>query len=349
MITSEGLQQAAAHAQNRPSVVSIGVFDGVHLGHRAILQANVQQAKKSGLVPTVVTFSGHPKKVLLGHAPRTLTTLQHRLALFRRAGIEHTLVLQFDQELRETSAQEFLQRILKDTLNAREFVLGFDSKFGKDQRGSSAFLEKMGESVQVVERVSVRDRAISSTAIREAVELGDIPAVCAMLGRRVSMMGQVVHGDAVGRTLGFPTANLNLDHELHPPVGVYAGFARILSQEAGSNPDDQAGNHKRSDNLAYPAMANIGFRPSLTQKSDPPGDERVEVHLIGFDGDLYGSALEFEFVARLRNEQHFENLQALRGQIETDQISASRSLQGLSPDFGAANFARSVAESGPDC
>ncbi|HPF15753.1 MAG TPA: FAD synthetase family protein, partial [Planctomycetota bacterium] len=165
MIVSNGLEAARARP-DRPSIVSIGVFDGVHLGHRAILLANVAKAQASGSQATVVTFDGHPKQVLLGRAPRTLTTLQHRLALFRDLGIEHTLVLRFDEALRQTTADQFLRQILHQTLHAQGFVLGFDSKFGKDQVGSAEFLRAAGEDVDVVERVSIRDRAISSTAIR---------------------------------------------------------------------------------------------------------------------------------------------------------------------------------------
>lgn len=327
MIVSNGLE-AARQARSRPplagrdAIVSIGVFDGVHLGHRAILQANVQNARASGAVATVVTFAGHPKRVLLGRAPRTLTNLQHRLSLFQTLGIEHTLVLQFDEALRAMSAEKFLQDILRDGLKAQHCVLGFDSKFGKDRRGHAEFLQAQGESVEVVDRVSVRGRAISSTAIREAVELGDLAGAANMLGRRVSMMGVVEHGDALGRTLGFPTANLNLNHELHPPGGVYAGFARMVPTDGQHVPGQ-----------AHPAMVNIGLRPSLTH-AEPPR-ERVEVHLIGFEGDLYGQELEFEFVAALREEQAFADLDRLRAQLQEDQAAALRCLGQARPDFGS--------------
>jgi len=295
------------------------------------LLANVAKAQASGSQATVVTFDGHPKQVLLGRAPRTLTTLQHRLALFRDLGIEHTLVLRFDEALRQTTADQFLRQILHQTLHAQGFVLGFDSKFGKDQVGSAEFLRAAGEDVDVVERVSIRDRAISSTAIREAVELGDIVAASAMLGRRVSVMGTVMRGDALGRTLGFPTANLNLNHELHPPSGVYAGFARRLVDQV----EQPAGN-------AWPAMTNIGYRPSLAHSTAPA--ERVEVHLLGFSGDLYGAELEFEFVRRLREERAFPDLDALRAQIERDRADSHAALEGSTPDFGGAR-----SESGPAC
>ena len=166
------------------SVVSVGVFDGVHLGHRAILQANLAWADELGARPTVVTFRDHPKQTLLGRAPRTLTSLEHRLELFGRAGIEHTLVLPFDEELRRTSAEDFLRRILVEGLGGRAFALGFDSKFGCDRQGTPALLKELGYQVRVIEKVMVDERAVSSTAIREAVELGDLQSARAMLGRR---------------------------------------------------------------------------------------------------------------------------------------------------------------------
>jgi riboflavin kinase/FMN adenylyltransferase len=292
------------------SVVSIGVFDGMHLGHRAILRANLARARELGARATVVTFREHPKKVLLGRAPRTLTSLQHRLELFRRAGIEHAVALTFDEDLRATPAGDFVRDLLVGGLGARSFVLGFDSKFGKDRRGTPEFVRSLGYEVEVVPRVVVGARAVSSTAIREAVELGDLDGAARMLGRPPALYGDVVHGARVGSGIGFPTANLDLHHELHPPPGVYACRARLLD-EGGPDRSAAGGNERR-----WPAVANIGWRPTLGgQRPDLP---EVEVHLIGFAGDLYGRALEVEFLARLRDEQRFAGLAELRAQIARD-------------------------------
>lgn len=289
------------------SVVSVGVFDGVHLGHRAILEANLEWARELGARPTVVTFRDHPKQTLLGRAPRTLTSLDHRLELFARAGIEHTLVLPFDEELRRTTAEDFLQRILVEGLGGRAFALGFDSKFGCDRRGTPTLLKQLGFEVRVVEKVSVGDRAVSSTAIREAVELGDLPSARAMLGRRPGVLGTVVHGAQRGRTLGFPTANLDLHHEMHPPAGVWAGWARVLDGKFRG---------------VWRAVANLGVRPTIDQDSAEPV---LEVHLLEFEGDLYGSRVEFLFAAALRGEQKFAGLEELSQQIRLD-IEAARVL-----------------------
>ncbi|MEY2784397.1 MAG: hypothetical protein RL277_601 [Planctomycetota bacterium] len=292
------------------SVVSVGVFDGVHLGHRAILAGNRARAHELGARSCVVTFHEHPKRLLLGRAPRTLTSLEHRLELFRREGIEQCLVLEFDEQLRSMSAGVFAERILKDRLGARAFVLGFDSKFGRNREGTPEYLQSLGYPVEVVPQVLARGRAVSSTAIREAVELGDLAAAAAMLGRPYSLWGEVVHGDALGRELGFPTANLDPHHELLPPTGVYSAWVQLEASR-------------------QPAVVNIGYRPTV--RSEQPPAPRIEAHLLDFSGDLYGRTLELEFVQRLREEQRFGSLAELRAQIGRDVAAARASLQLPAP------------------
>lgn len=294
----------------RGAVVSIGMFDGVHRGHQAILAANVVRARELGAVPTVVTFRRHPKALLLGRAPKTLTTLEHRLELFERAGIGHAVVLPFDEGLRSLSALEFVQAIAVEGLAVRSFVLGFDSKFGRDRGGTPDSLQAAGFDVRVAEKVLVHDRPISSSAIREAVELGDLAAAAAMLGRPVSVFGRVVHGQSLGKGLGFPTANLNLHQGLHPPPGVYA--CRVHHLPANGPRRSLAG------------VTNIGFRPTVA--AAPPRRPQVEVHLLDFEGDLYGERLELEFVAHLRGERRFASVDELRLQIRRDVAQARQLL-----------------------
>ena len=293
----------------RGAVVSLGVFDGVHLGHQAILAANLERAARLDAEPTVVTFSDHPKTVLLGHAPRTLTTLDHRLELFERAGIARAVVLPFDEELRRVPAREFIDEFLIGGLGARAFVLGFDSKFGAGRQGTPELLRQLGHDTLVVPKVVVSDRAVSSTAIREAVELGDLEGARRMLGRRASVLGEVVSGAHLGRKLGFPTANLDLHHELHPPVGVYACLAHCLRGVESSEVES-----------SWRAVCNIGFRPTVYGTT--PEKPLVEVHVLDFQGDLYGRRLEVEFVAELRGEQRFESVEALQAQIGRDVATA---------------------------
>jgi riboflavin kinase/FMN adenylyltransferase len=298
------------------SVVSIGVFDGVHLGHQEILRRNVARAREEGLEPTVLTFRRPPKRVLLGRAPQAITSLEHRFELFRRLGIEHVVALRFTDELRQVAPEEFVRRYLLEGLDARRFVLGFDSKFGRDRAGTPELLHELGHPVEVVPQVVVAKRPVSSTAIREAVALGDLEGAAAMLGRPVTILGKVVHGDAIGRTLGFPTANLDLMHGLHPPPGVWACRARVLA--------DKEPEVELSDRPARPAVTNIGRRPTVAGDG---GEPRVEVHLLDWRGDLYGSRLEVEFVARLREERRFESVEALREQIDRD-VAAARGRLG---------------------
>jgi riboflavin kinase/FMN adenylyltransferase len=289
----------------RGSVVSIGVFDGVHLGHQKILERNLARSRELGARSTVVTFREHPKRVLLGRAPRTLTSLEHRLELFRRAGVEHTVALTFDEELRSIAAGDFVRDFLIQSLDARAFVLGFDSKFGRERAGTPELLARMGLDVEVVGQVQVGGRAVSSTAIREAVELGDLDGAARMLGRPVAVYGEVVAGDHLGRELGFPTANLDLHHELRPPNGVWACRARTVRYA----PEPIVGS-------ALDGVLNIGFRPTIGGVK--PEAPRVEVHLLDFAGDLYGQFIELEFVAFLREEQRFPSLEGLKAQIAKD-------------------------------
>lgn len=294
----------------RGATVSIGVFDGVHLGHRAILERNVARARFHGERAAVVTFAGHPKELLLGRSPRTLTSLEHRLELFARAGIELAWVLHFDERLRDLDARAFIEHLVRGPLAARRFVLGWDSKFGRDRSGTPALIAQLGLSVEVVEQVQVGAHAVSSTKIRECIELGDLATAARLLGRPVSCLGTVVRGDQLGRLLGFPTANLDLGTELLPPHGVYAARAR------------RAGESK-----LWPAVVNIGVRPTVAAAA--PSAPRVEVHLLEGGGDLYGATLEVEFVQRLRPEQRFDGLPALQAQIARDAAAARELLATL--------------------
>ncbi len=301
-----------------PAVVSIGVFDGVHLGHCAILAANLRRSTELGAVPTVVTFSGHPKELLLGRGPRTLTSLEHRLELFAEAGIEHTLVLEFNDELRSKCAEDFVRQDLEGALGARAFVLGFDSKFGRNREGTPERLTAMGLDVEVVAAVLLKGRAVSSTAIREAVSLGDLESAALMLGRPVVVHGRVVHGNGLGAGIGFPTANLDQDHELAPPRGVYATRVTLLDRR------NEAG-----DPAMFDGVTNIGYRPTIT--GEPLADAALvmEVHVFDFDADIYGERAALEFVAFLRGEKRFDSVDELKLAIAGDIKRAKQLLSRL--------------------
>jgi len=295
-------------------VATVGVFDGVHLGHFHVLREVIAQAQARKVRSVMVTFADHPKSVLLGHAPATVTSLEHRLLLFRRAGIDATLVLRFTPELRALHAEEFTRRFLLDGLGLRALVFGFDSKFGKDRSGNPESLrplsEDLGFAISEVPPLRLDGRAVSSSCIREAVQLGDLPFAATMLGRPVSVLGTVVTGDRRGRDLGFPTANLDLHHELQPPAGVYAGLVRLVGDE---------------DRTLLHAVINLGHRPTFEGAG-----EAVEVHLLDFEGDLYGHDLEVFFLQALRPEASFESAEQLRTQIEAD-VERAREVTSAAP------------------
>lgn len=306
----EGLSALPAATGASGCVATVGVFDGVHLGHFVVFRKVVELADELGATPAVVTFAGHPKEVLTGRAPDTVTSLEHRLLLFERSGIRLSLVLEFTAELREWTAAEFVRRVLIEGLGMRHLVLGFDSKFGKDRGGTVGTLQpladELGFGLTEVPPLRLGGRALSSTAVREAVGLGELDRAARMLGRPVSLLGTVIHGDGRGRELGIPTANLDLHHELRPPDGVYAALVQ-----------------RRGELL--PAVVNIGERPTFGGAS-----VAVEVHLLDFDGDLYGEDLEVFFLGRLRGEQRFEGVDALVAQIGKD-VAAAREMVAEAP------------------
>jgi riboflavin kinase / FMN adenylyltransferase len=289
-------------------VATVGVFDGVHLGHFHVLRQVALRAQQRNMKAVMVTFADHPKAVLLGQAPSTITSLEHRLLLFRRAGIDATLVLNFTPKLRELTAEQFTRKILIEGLDLRELVFGFDSKFGKDRGGNLESLQplaqELGFALTQVPPLMVHGHAISSTAIREAVQLGDLAKAGLMLGRPASLLGTVVHGDGRGKSLGFPTANLDLLHALQPPTGVYATFVCITDERPSK---------------VLPAVVNLGKRPTFENAG-----HSIEVHLLDFEGDLYGRTLEVFFLQKLRTERSFASAEQLAAQIARDCAAARK-------------------------
>ena len=308
MLVLDGSAALPAAFQSSGCVATVGVFDGVHLGHFHVLRQVVLRAKALGQKAVMVTFASHPKSVLLGQAPTTITSLEHRLLLFRRAGIDATLVLDFTPELRNLTADQFTRQILLNGLGLNELVFGFDSKFGKDRGGNLESLQPLatekGFALTEVPPLMVQGRAVSSTAIREAVQLGDFAKAGIMLGRPASLLGTVVKGDGRGKGLGFPTANLDLHHELQPPAGVYATLVRLVGQDPLE---------------LLPAVANLGNRPTFEDAG-----HSIEVHLLDFEDDLYGKEIEVFFLQKLRNEQAFSSAEELITQINSDCNAARR-------------------------
>ncbi|MCZ7648407.1 MAG: riboflavin biosynthesis protein RibF [Planctomycetota bacterium] len=302
----------------RGAAVTLGVFDGVHLGHQAVLKDLRAWAAELKAPCGALTFAQHPRRILDGRAPDMLTSLEHRLLLFERAGIEFTWVLDFTKELSRQTAAEFAERVLVGRLDIRALALGFDSRFGCDRMGTGSpelppLAARLGFALRCLDPVLTPDgRPVSSTLVREAIQDGRLHDAEAMLGRRVSVLGTVVQGDARGRRLGYATANLDLAREVRPPFGVYATLTRVDGREHGS-------------------VTNVGYRPTV-HKDLPPGqkpDLLLESHLFDFSGDLYGKTLEVSFVAKLRDERRFADVQALVEQIRMDEAKARGILKAI--------------------
>jgi riboflavin kinase/FMN adenylyltransferase len=295
----------AAFPSGPAAYVTLGVFDGVHRGHRSVLGRLTQWARDSGGRSVVITFDAHPEGVLRAASPGFLTSLQHRLRLFAELGVEASVVLSFDGRLAATEPEDFLRRIVRDWTGARGLLLGHDQRFGRAGRGDAALAQRLapdiGLEVRVVPAVLVDGRVVSSTAIRAAILRGDLDAAANMLGRPVSVLGTVIRGQGKGRELGFPTANLDLHHETRPPEGVYAAVVRL-------------------DERDLPAVVNIGRRPDLARggRTYLDAEPIIEAHLLDFDGDLYGRDIEVRFVAKLRDELAFSGAADLRRQIQLD-------------------------------
>ena len=295
-----------------PLFLAIGVFDGVHLGHQAVISTSAKHANEAGGTPVVVTFDPHPVKVLRpDNAPHLLTATQHKIGLIRDLGVAHLLVLHFDKAFAATSPEDFVQQLVDHSKPLREICVGHEWSFGKGRAGNLALLKKLGEThgfnVIGVDAVKVNGEVVSSTAIRQAVEAGDLVKATQMLGREYTIVGTVVRGEQLGRKLGFPTANLSAHSEQFPPNGVYVVEARL----AGA---------------LYRGVANLGFRPTVAAGKP---ERLLELHLFDLDREIYGEEIEVRFVRYLRPEQKFADVEALKAQIATDVRQARESFSIL--------------------
>jgi riboflavin kinase / FMN adenylyltransferase len=293
--------------ERRPSAVALGVFDGVHLGHRAILGAAVAHARATGAPALACTFEPNPLEVLQpDRAPLPITTLDERLDLIAACGVDGTIVLTFTRELAAVEPEAFVKDVLVDRLAARQVVVGFNHRFGRAARGDAALLRelgaRMGFNVDVVAPLTVDGVPVSSTAIRAALGRGDVDAAARMLGRPYTLPGTVVAGAGRGRTLGFPTANVAPGRPVLVAPGVYACTFEVGGQ-------------------ARRAVVNVGVRPTFGEAT-----LAVEAYLLDFSGDLYGQTVQLTFVSRVREERRFPTVDALRAQIADDVETARRRL-----------------------
>ncbi|MGZ8251354.1 MAG: bifunctional riboflavin kinase/FAD synthetase [Methylophilaceae bacterium] len=279
-----------------PLALAIGNFDGVHLGHQALLKQLVETAKSRSLGAAVLTFEPHPREFFAPQdAPARLTSLREKLEWFVEAGVETTYVCHFNQRFAALSSDAFMQDILHQSLNAQAILVGDDFRFGAGRKGGVTDFVTAGFELVSLPQVELDGVRVSSTAVRNALAIGQLAKATELLGRPYSISGKVVHGAKRGRQLGFPTANVHMRHERPALTGVYA--VKLDS---------------------YEGVANLGVRPTVA------GTPRLslEVHLLDFDGDLYGRHVHVSFLQKLRDEMKFPDFDALKQQIALDAATA---------------------------
>ena len=291
------------------TAVTIGAYDGVHVGHRAVIDLVRRRAAEAGLRSAVVTFDRHPAAVVRPEtAPRLLTDLDQKLELLEATGVDYCLVITFDEARSKEPAEEFVSEVLVGCLNARAVIVGHDFHFGHQRRGNVELLRQLGPqhgfTVGDVELVDEHGNAVgeehkvSSTTIRHALVEGDLATANRLLGRHHEVRGLVAHGDERGRELGFPTANVSVPGDiLLPADGIYAGW------------------FERADGTTLPAAISLGRRPTFYAEAHA---SLLEAHVLDFSGDLYDEAVKVRFVARLRGEERFDSVDALVEQMQRD-------------------------------
>ncbi len=282
-------------------VATMGTFDGVHQGHQAVIQHLIQEAKKRNAKSLLITFYPHPRIVLNKGAKdlRLINNPKEKINLLSKQGIDYLLVLPFTFEFSKTTAREFIQQYLIDKLHVQAMTIGYDHHFGRmdgEFENVEVLLRSLGVEVERIPEFDVENKAVSSTKIRKAIQTGDVKAANQLLGYKYSLCGTVIHGNKVGRKLGFPTANLMLEYKLKllPSDGVY--IVEVVFEDK-----------------IYKGMLNVGYKPTV--KSN---EKTIEVHILDFDRFIYGSRIEIHLCEKIRNEQSFDSLESLKKQLEKD-------------------------------
>jgi riboflavin kinase/FMN adenylyltransferase len=278
-------------------VVTVGNFDGVHLGHQALLAATKRRAAQSGVPACAYTFDPSPVQILRPDvAPQRLQRIEDRIDMLMALGMDHVVVEPFNRQLAAMSPEVFASEVLLSRLQPSAMVVGWDFRFGEQRKGTCRDLQELLPcAVEQIEAVEIEGDVVSSSRIRRLLAAGQVGRIPALLGRPQQIVGPVIHGQARGRQLGFPTANLALEGVIHPPAGVYAVRARL------------------PEGPELPGVANLGKRPTFGGRG-----VALEVHLLDWSGELYGVELRVDFIARLRAEQTFASPQHLVEQIQMD-------------------------------
>ena len=289
------------HALGDPVALTIGNFDGVHVGHQALLARVRERSRRLALTAAVLTFEPHPREFFSpGAAPARLTTLREKLECLARYGVDRTHVVRFNREFAAMSADDFVAQLLVKNLNVRWLLVGDDFRYGAGRGGDYAQLaraaERFGFQLESMQSVSMAGERVSSTAVRAALAHGDFAQAERLLGRAYTIEGRVSHGEKLGRRLGFPTANIQLKRKRAPLTGIYA----VKLHGVESTP--------------LPAVASLGVRPTVMADAVPV----LEVHVLDFNADIYGRRVQVEFLHKLRDEEKYPDLETLRRQIQRD-------------------------------
>ena len=288
-------------AGGRKVCLAIGVFDGVHLGHQQIIRQTITDARQHDAISLVLTFDQHPNAIVAPeHLPPLIYSPEQKLRAIESLGVDSLLIIRFDKAFSQQRGEEFIRKLARDLGKIQSICVGADFVFGQKRSGNVPLLKELGGelgfTVHGLAAVALDNQTVSSTRIREAIRGGDFDAASQMLGRPLAIAGRVVEGDRLGRQLGFPTANLDATRRILPPNGVYSGSTKFRGK-------------------SYRLALNIGMRPTVS--SERP-ELRVEAHLLGFEGQLYGEELEVELGGKLRGEQKFASATELREQIARD-------------------------------
>jgi len=293
--------------QIKNPVVTVGTFDGVHIGHQKVINELVSTAKAMNGESVVITFEPHPRQVLQpGFDLRIIITREEKIRILEKCGVDHFIIIEFTREFAQNSSEEFLRKYIVEPLKPLKIIIGYDHHFGKGRQGDFNFLQEMGEKyhfqIEQVAMLDVKQIAVSSTKIRDAIKRGDMKEVSEFLGYNYSISGTVVHGNQIGRTLGFPTANIKPDHpdKLIPANGVYA----VLVEWNGK---------------LYKGMSNIGVRPTLNLHT-----LTIEVNIFDFDEMIYDQTITIFFLEHTRDEKKFRDLDLLRRRLIIDKLKVQK-------------------------
>ena len=300
------------------TVLTVGTFDGVHAGHKVLINTVLQKAEKRGARSVIVTFDPHPRDIISpGSAGiKLLSTLKERSELLSDLGVDEMVVIPFDRDFSLLTSEEFVRDVIWEKIGVSEFVIGYDHQFGRNREGTIETVRRLGKELEfdahVVSRQEVGDKTVSSSAIRKAIQDdGDMKLAASFLERNYILNGRVVHGDKRGKKIGFPTANILAEHsrKIIPRRGVYAVWVRIAD-------------------IHYGGMMNIGVRPTFNGEK-----ETLEVHMFDFDKEIYGMEVQIQFVARVRDERSFNGVEELIDQLNKDKSRVHNLLNKKPPDI----------------